>query len=75
MESHSYPAVNYEKTILMKHCDKGTDIIMHELLVDDVMSVPTCDKLHDEFLKLYKKDFDITGLKHSWAWRLNNLTK
>ena len=25
------------------------------------MHVPTCDKLHDEFLTLYQKDFEITG--------------
>jgi hypothetical protein len=25
------------------------------------MHVPTCDKLRDEFLTLYQKDFEITG--------------
>ena len=25
------------------------------------MHVPTCDKLRDEFLELYQKDFEITG--------------
>ncbi len=25
------------------------------------MHVPTCDKLRDEFLEIYKKDFEITG--------------
>jgi hypothetical protein len=34
---------------------------MHGLFVDDMMHVPTCDKLHDEFLALYQKDFEITG--------------
>jgi hypothetical protein len=26
-----------------------------------MMHIPTCDKLCDEFLELYKKDFEITG--------------
>ena len=26
-----------------------------------MMHVPTCDKLRNEFLELYKKDFEITG--------------
>ncbi len=26
-----------------------------------MMHAPTCDKLHYEFLELYKKDFEITG--------------
>ncbi len=26
-----------------------------------MMHVPTCDKLRDELLALYQKDFDITG--------------
>ncbi len=26
-----------------------------------MMHVPTCDKLRDEFLELYRKDFEITG--------------
>ena len=26
-----------------------------------MMHVPTCDKLRDEFLKLYQRDFEITG--------------
>ena len=34
---------------------------MHGLFVDDMMHVPTCDKLHDEFLQLYQKNFEITG--------------
>jgi hypothetical protein len=43
----------------MKH--KGTDFIMHGLFVDDMMHVPTCDRLRDEFLELNQKDFEITG--------------
>ena len=54
MESHGYPAVNSEKTIFMKR--EGTDFIMHGVFVDDMMHAPTCDKLSDEFLELYKKD-------------------
>ena len=55
----NYPAVNSEKTIFMKR--QGSDFIMHCLFVDDMMHVPTCDKLRDEFLTLYQKDFEITG--------------
>ncbi len=43
MEQNGYPAVNSEKTIFMKR--QGSDFIMHSLFVDDMMHVPTCDKL------------------------------
>ncbi len=46
MEQHGYPARNSEKTIFMKR--EGTDFIVHGLFVDDMMHVPTCDKLRDE---------------------------
>ena len=59
MEQNGNPAVNSEKTIFMKR--QGSDFIMHGLFVDDMMHVPTCDKLRDEFLQLYQKDFEITG--------------
>ncbi len=59
MEQHGYPAMNSEKTIFMKQ--EGADFIIHRLFVDDMMHVPTCDKLRYEFLELYKKDFEITG--------------
>jgi hypothetical protein len=59
MEHNGYPAVNSEKTISMKH--QGSDFIIHGLFVDDMMHVPPCDKLRDEFLTLYQKDFEITG--------------
>jgi hypothetical protein len=59
MERNGYPAVNSEKTIFMKR--QGTEIIIHGLFVDNMMHIPTCDKLHDEFLTLYQKDLEITG--------------
>ena len=59
MEQNGYPAVNSEKTIFMKR--QGSDFIMHGLFVDDMMHVPACDKLRDEFLELYQRDFEITG--------------
>ncbi len=59
MEANGYPAVNSKKTIFMKR--EGTDFIMHGLFVDDMMHIPTCDRLQDEFLELYQKDFKITG--------------
>jgi hypothetical protein len=43
MEQNGYPAVNSDKTIFMKR--QGSDFIMHGLFVDDMMHVPTCDKL------------------------------
>ena len=39
----------------------GDDVIIHGLFVDDMMHVPTCDRLWKEFLDKYTKDFDITG--------------
>ena len=59
MEKNGYPAMNSEKTIFMKR--DGDDFIIHGLFVDDMMHVPTCDKLKQEFLDKYTKDFDITG--------------
>ena len=59
METNGYPAVNSEKTIFMKR--DGDDFIIHGLFVDDMMHVPTCDRLWKEFLGKYTKDFDITG--------------
>ena len=59
MEKNGYPAVNSEKTIFMKW--QGDDFIIHGLFVDDMIYIPTCDKLKQEFLAKYSKDFDITG--------------
>ena len=51
--------MNSEKTICMKR--KGSDYIIHGLFVDDMMQIYTSDEMKDEFLALYKKDFEITG--------------
>ena len=59
MEKNGYPAVNSEKTIFMKR--NGDDFIIHSLFVDDMMHVPTCERLKQEFLEKYTKDFEITG--------------
>ncbi len=59
--------MNSEKTIFMKR--KGADFIIHGLFVDDMMDVPTCDKLRDEFLELCKKDFVITGGAAEALWK------
>jgi hypothetical protein len=59
MEKNIYPAVKSEKTIFMKHQD--ADFIIHGLYVDDMMHIPTCDALKQEFMEKYTKDFDITG--------------
>ena len=67
MEQNGYPAVNSEKTIFMKRQD--SDSLIHCLFVDDMMHVPTCDKLLDEFLQLYQKDFEITGPQAEAFWK------
>ncbi len=51
MEQHGCPAMNSE----------SADFIIHGLFVDDLKHVPSCDRFRDEFLELYKKDFEITG--------------
>jgi hypothetical protein len=40
---------------------QGDDFIIHGLFVDDMMHVPTCDALKQEFMAKYTKDFQITG--------------
>ena len=40
---------------------KGAEYIIHGLFVDDMMHIYSCDAMKDEFLALYKKDFEITG--------------
>ena len=60
MEEHEYMPVNNEKTIFMKW--DGDDFILIWTFVDDLrQSVPTTQKLKDEFERLYAKDFDFTG--------------
>ncbi len=39
---------------------KGAEYIIYGLLVDDMMHICSCDAMKDEFLALYKKDFEIT---------------
>ena len=51
--------MNSEKTIFMK-C-KGVEYIIHRLFVDDMMHIYSCDAMKNEFLALYKNDFEITG--------------
>jgi hypothetical protein len=57
MEENGYPAVNSEKTILMKRTGDG-------LFVDDIKSVPTKKALLDEFIAKYSKEF-----KNQDHWR------
>jgi hypothetical protein len=59
METNGYHEVKSEKKIFMKR--EGTDFIMHGLFVDDMVHIPACDRLKNEFLELYQKDFEITG--------------
>ncbi len=53
--------MNSEKTIfiMMKHHD--AEYIIHGLFVDDMMHIYSFDVMNDEFLALYKKNFEITG--------------
>ena len=60
MKQHGYPAMNSEKTIFMKR--EGANFIIHGRY--DACS--TCDKLLDEFLELYKKDFETTFQNPLW---------
>jgi hypothetical protein len=53
MENNGYEAMNSEKT--------GAENIVHRLFVDDMMHINSCDAMKDEFLALYKKDFEITS--------------
>jgi hypothetical protein len=40
---------------------QGDDFIIHGLFADDMMHIPTCDALKQEFMEKYTKDFDITA--------------
>ena len=53
-----YSAVNSEKTIFMKRT--GDEYFIYGMFVDDMMQIYSCDALKDEFVALYKKDFEIT---------------
>ncbi len=57
MEKNSYTAVNSEKIIFMK-CE-GEHCIIHGLSLDNMMHTTTSNKLKDEFLRKYSKDFNI----------------
>ena len=59
MEKIGYEAINSEKTIFMKL--KGAEYIIHGLFDDDMMHIYSCYAMKDDFLALYKKDFEITG--------------
>ena len=40
---------------------KGSEYIIHGVFVDDMMSIYSSDEMKNEFLALYKKDFEISG--------------
>jgi hypothetical protein len=52
-------AVNSEKTIFMKR--EGKHFIIHGPFVDDMMHIATNNKLKNEFMEKYSRDFNITG--------------
>jgi hypothetical protein len=56
MENNDNPAsaVNSEKTISMKR--DGNDFIIRGLFVDDMMHIPTCERLNKECTDKYSKD-------------------
>jgi hypothetical protein len=75
MEANGYLAVNSEKTIFMKR--EGKHFIIYGLFVDDMMHIATNNKLKNEFMEKYSRDFNITGgsfMKTLQAWRLNRAT-
>jgi hypothetical protein len=51
--------VNNEKTIFMKW--EEDDFIIHGVFVHDFATIPTSQKLKDEFEALYSADFNVTG--------------
>jgi hypothetical protein len=59
MEVNCYFAINSKKTIFMKR--EGMHFIIHGLFVDDMMHIATNNKLKNEFVEKYKRDFNITG--------------
>ncbi len=59
MDNNGYEAMNSEKATFVKR--KGAEYIIHGLVVDNMMHIYLCDAMKDEFLALYKKDFEITG--------------
>jgi hypothetical protein len=56
---HHYEPANSEQTIFVKK--DGKDFIIHGLFVDDMQHASTSEKLWQEFLTLYSRDFEITG--------------
>ncbi len=59
--ANGYFAVNSEKTIVMKREGKHFIIRVHGLFVDDMMHIATTNKLKNEFMQKYSRDFNITG--------------
>ena len=59
MSDNGYHAVNNEETIFMK--PEGDDWIMHGLYVDDMQHSSTSQRLKNEFMTLYQRDFTVTG--------------
>ncbi len=59
MEANGYFAANSEKTIFMKR--EGKQFIIHGLFVDDMMHIATNNKLKNEFMEKFLRDFNITG--------------
>jgi hypothetical protein len=59
MAKQGYPPVNNEETIFMKW--DGEDFIIHELFVDDMQHTSTSQRLMNEFMAAYARDFEITG--------------
>ncbi len=52
-------AVNNEKTMFMK--SDGDDFFLPGTFVDDFTTIPTSDKLKEDFERLYSADFEVTG--------------
>ncbi len=60
MEKNGYSAVNSKKTIFMK-CRGNEYIILGIFVDDDMLHIYSCDAMKNEFLALFKRDFDNIG--------------
>jgi hypothetical protein len=60
-EKNGYPTLKVRLTVKRRISWNARAIIIHGKLVDDMMHIPTCDAIKQEFIEKYTKDFDITG--------------
>ncbi len=59
IEEHGYLQVKSENSMFMKW--EGDDFFLHATFVNDFATIPSSEKLKEEFVLLYSADFDVTG--------------